>query len=167
MNETSGNVFSCSVSTEKKISWGKYYYKKFKSFKLIVIIYESNLASSSDMLCILVSSCVLNEEAPLQDPASSLYTIMLQSWILISIGLSTVTSFKFSWQNYMKGCRIPIFTMNVPLPSHGIANYILLVFFSWWTTSKQSMHKVFPFHSLTSWKLHTDIWCYYQINISE
>ena len=87
--------------------------KIFKSFKLSVIIFESNLASSSDMLCILVSSYVLNEEAP-QDPASSCYMTMLQScWILISIGLSTVTSFKVSWQNYMKGCRIPIFTINL------------------------------------------------------
>ena len=83
------------------------------------------------------------------------YTIILQSgWILISNGSSTVTSFKSSWQNYMIGCRIQIFTLNVPLPSRR-------------TTSKQSMHKVFPFHSSKSRQLHTDIWCYYQINISE
>jgi hypothetical protein len=129
---------------------------------------ESNVASSSDMLCIFVSSCVVNGDAPLQEPASSCYTILLQSgWILISNGSSTVTSFKPSWQNYMIGCRIQIFNLNVPLPSHEIADYILLVLFTWWTTSKQSMHKVFPFHSSTSCQLHTDIRCYYQINISE
>jgi len=46
---------------------------------------------------------------------------MLQSgWILISNGSSTVTSFKPSWQNYVIGCRIQIFTLKVPLLSHGI-----------------------------------------------
>jgi len=88
------------------------------------------VASSSNMLCIFVSSCVLNGEAPLQEPASSHYTVILQSgWILISNGSSTVTSFKPSWQIYMIGCRIQIFTLNVPLSSHGIADYILHVCF--------------------------------------
>lgn len=92
---------------------------------------------------------------------------MQSGWILNSSGSSTVTTFKSSWQIYMIEWRIQIFTLNVPLPSHGIADYILLVFFAWQTTSKQSMDKVFLFHSSTSRQLHTDIWCHYQINISE
>ena len=122
MNETTGTVFSCSGSIEKKIypeaSTAANFF--FKSRNVSLIILESILTSSSDMLCIFVSSCVLNGEAPLQEPASSGYTIILQSrWILISKGSSTFTSFKPSWQNYMIGCRIQIFTLNVPLPSHG------------------------------------------------
>ena len=166
MNETTGTAFSYSISIEQKKyilrqAWLHFF------FKSCLIILESNVTSSSDMLCIFVSSRVLNGEAPLQEPASSGYTIILQScWILISSGSSTVT-FKPSWQNYMIGYRIQIFSLNVLLPSHGIADYILLMFFTWRTTSKHSMHKVFLFHSLTSRQLHTDIWCYYQINISE
>jgi len=135
-------------------------------FLSCLIILESNVTSSSDMLCVFISSHVLNGEAPLQEPASSCYTVILQSdsdrqWFI------NCYIIKPSWQNYMIGYRIQIFSLNVPLPSHGIADYILLVFFTLQTTSKQSIHKVFLFHSSTSRQLHTDIWCYYQINISE
>jgi len=129
MNETTGTAFSYSISIEQKKyilrqAWLHFF------FKSCLIILESNVTSSSDMLCIFVSSRVLNGEAPLQEPASSGYTIILQScWILISSGSSTVT-FKPSWQNYMIGYRIQIFSLNVLLPSHGIADYILLMFFT-------------------------------------